>query len=408
MNWYQSMYLTDLLPYEIESKIKAGLKTGLTDYIFLLRSLQNVISDKKLGNYESFDALVGENSCQMRALIICKLIDGKNFSLISLEERTNSLINRIEGLLESSIISRLMHERITLQTVLKENDCFLLLDHDEFLMLACYLLERVKTTQNAGVFFECLIVKDKCAPNLLKHIGSVSSNFADQLVSKLRKKVAYDSVQKMREIANESKDEHLIKMLSEENSVLHNGHLLTTPMFWTYKAILHALKERSIEVFLHAKIVRFQNGIYEVTDNRWYSARVSVCDNTGNKAFKLERIQEEQEEGRCCFVVRGSAHIEMAYSSIEEWEQNLLSYSLDTIILAGAAEHRQYPSDEESDNLVTRLQDHEHETYTALAREEGFSLENPSTFFIQHVFAANSSIAKASHSEVSQGMKHVV
>ena len=62
-------------------------------------------------------------------------------------------------------------------------------------------------------------------------------------------------------------------------------------------------------------------------------------------------------------------------------------FSITDVILAGAADHRQYP-DPEQNALIEKMGDGEFETYKALAKLKGFSLDNPSTFFIQHVYAS--------------------
>ncbi|MBS0620639.1 MAG: hypothetical protein JSS61_04170 [Verrucomicrobia bacterium] len=54
-------------------------------------------------------------------------------------------------------------------------------------------------------------------------------------------------------------------------------------------------------------------------------------------------------------------------------------------ILAGAADHRQYP-DPKEDRRIEELEDGEFESYRKMARASGYALENPSTFFIQHVY----------------------
>lgn len=56
------------------------------------------------------------------------------------------------------------------------------------------------------------------------------------------------------------------------------------------------------------------------------------------------------------------------------------------VILAGAADHRQYP-DPEEDRRIEELGDEEFESYRKMARANGYALEDPSTFFIQHVYS---------------------
>lgn len=52
------------------------------------------------------------------------------------------------------------------------------------------------------------------------------------------------------------------------------------------------------------------------------------------------------------------------------------------VILAGAADHRQYLTQD-----TASIEDEEFNRYRQMAREEGFALTNPTTFFIQHVYA---------------------
>lgn len=70
--------------------------------------------------------------------------------------------------------------------------------------------------------------------------------------------------------------------------------------------------------------------------------------------------------------------------SISAWKRGISSKIVDAI-LAGAADHRQYPNPEE-DKRIKELNDQEFNNYQKIAARDGFSLENPSAFFIQHVY----------------------
>lgn len=63
----------------------------------------------------------------------------------------------------------------------------------------------------------------------------------------------------------------------------------------------------------------------------------------------------------------------------------MISSSNIKAILAGAADHRQYP-DPEEDARIEEEGGEEFKNYRKMARTDGYSLENPSTFFIQHVY----------------------
>lgn len=66
------------------------------------------------------------------------------------------------------------------------------------------------------------------------------------------------------------------------------------------------------------------------------------------------------------------------------WKSLIAAQNLQAI-LAGAADHRQYPNPEE-ERRIEVLRDEEFESYRKMARTCGYALENPSTFFIQHVY----------------------
>ena len=54
------------------------------------------------------------------------------------------------------------------------------------------------------------------------------------------------------------------------------------------------------------------------------------------------------------------------------------------VILAGAADHRQYPDP----NVEVKGDTAERLEYKRIALEEGYCLSNPKMFFIQHVYAS--------------------
>lgn len=66
------------------------------------------------------------------------------------------------------------------------------------------------------------------------------------------------------------------------------------------------------------------------------------------------------------------------------WKCLISAQKLD-LIFAGAADHRQYP-DPTEEGRIEELNDEEFQSYKKLARNSGFALENPTTFFIQHVY----------------------
>ncbi len=90
-----------------------------------------------------------------------------------------------------------------------------------------------------------------------------------------------------------------------------------------------------------------------------------------------------QDLVKSAIVVQGVV-ASIPFPSSTTWKAAISAQKLG-VILAGAADHRQYPNPDE-DQRIEELEDEEFKTYREVARANGYALENPSTFFIQHVF----------------------
>lgn len=386
-------YLHSLLPYEPEKKFKSYLRTGLNEYLLLLDGALKAIDALELNDLEEFDALVGENACQIRAVLISIIASKKENCFVSLKNKINKAKGRIFQLLEMETISKLMSSGIPLnEIILSENLC-VLLNFQEMFAVQCFFLREVKLSNHGDNLLDSLLVKEKCIPKRLKEFGNVSSSFTDNLVRKLRKATARQSVRFVRECARKSQDKNLIRMLSDEFSINHNNHLLCTPMFWTYKAVLFAAKLERVKVILHAKLLNKNSSCFEVSDEHWFDSEFDSCmEDKGSAGLRIKEINWDRLDKVPCIVFQGVSCLNNSNLFYrEKWKSDILRFPVDSIILAGAADHRQYPNKEDDNRLCQLVQDHEYETYRSLAREEGFSFENPSTFFIQHVYATNTS-----------------
>ena len=88
-------FLSYLLPYDANVKTFASLRTGLKEYQFLLKAFLEAVRCWRMGQFEKFDSLVGENACQIRAIWISliasrDLLDIEMSNLTHLEIFTES------------------------------------------------------------------------------------------------------------------------------------------------------------------------------------------------------------------------------------------------------------------------------------------------------------------------------
>ena len=100
-------------------------------------------------------------------------------------------------------------------------------------------------------------------PKKIKRFGEVSYNFADTLLSRLRRLVAFASVQFVRDQAFAHQDKNLMRMVNTQFTQYHNTWPCI-PMFWVYKTLLRTAQEQEVPLVLHVKFLKKNADGYEV------------------------------------------------------------------------------------------------------------------------------------------------
>ena len=93
-----SIYLRTLVPGSLEIKFKRegdAATQGLKKYICLLKIAQEAFTAFQQGNFKEFDALVGENACQIRAVKVAMIASKK---LVDPDPLVKSIKQRLEKL----------------------------------------------------------------------------------------------------------------------------------------------------------------------------------------------------------------------------------------------------------------------------------------------------------------------
>lgn len=356
--------LSQVLPYDPSQK-KGGteLKASLNEYSLLLTALEEAIEALRRGDFEQFDALVGDNACQIRAVKIAECAPAYIKALNSLQDQIVRAKENIQKL--PSSLDKL--GRKNFRQLLDEKGLDIELSSDELFLIKCYLLFVTKKPLPPNEKTPLCGNEESVSKNLLR-FGAVSQKSAQRLVDETRKSLSKDSVVYVRELANSLNDEQLIKICSD---AFTSKQIRTCiPMFWTYKTLLLAAEQRKLPLILNAKfVVKGQEKTIVDEESIYLNA----------KSFKQTAI-----------IIDGFVCREQLPSK-QEWIAEIKSQGLFDVVLAGAADHRQYP-DEKIQEVVEILKkpefkDPEFEGYKQLAKEKGYSFENPSQFFIQHVYA---------------------
>jgi hypothetical protein len=378
----------ELLPYD--SKLKreeVDLRTEIKEYRMLLNAALEAIHSLAQGDLIKFDSFVGENACQVRAAWIAIIASKEPEDRIALYRKITESNEEINKILNSTEIKEIGLKYRTLDHLLINEGISIKINFELYFVIQAFLLTEAKISPPNEDLFPSLQVPAKSDPKKLKRFGEISSTFAEKIIRKYRKFVATASVQFVREQAKQSGDKNLQEMLSDKFTINHNNHLVCTPMFWTYKSILFVLHNRKIPLILHAKFLKQEREGYRVIDEDWllFQSDAPLLESPNLTHKNIEEIDPKIP----ALVIQGIVLLDQNKpTSKVQWRKMILSYPITTVILAGTADHPQYPNIEQ-DELIYSLQDHEYESYKSLAKSEGFTLENPTTFLIQHVYSSH-------------------
>lgn len=363
--------LSALLYYNISEKKFGELQKSLKEYRLLVSALLESILALENGDLEKFDSIVGENACQIRAIRIAIIFSSNCKNYQTFRDQIGLVLSKIDELLAPKNISVLMSSGKSFKQILEEYNLNIQLTSDEAFKLKSYLLTEMKEVISNDEFMSSLCRKSKCTPIRIKRINpDISYSFTTRLASHLRQKLSAASVNFIRDLANDLQDSYLVHMVSDDFKITHNA-LECIPMFWTYKILLKSAQKNRIPIVVQVKFLeKHQNG-YRVNGEKFFF--FSPSQNT-----YIEGTPSESDLEKAACVIQG-----VAYSD-SSWDESLLVQSISHVILAGAADHRQYPDP----NHLISIESAEYDYFKLLAKTQGFSADNPKTFFIQHVYPA--------------------
>lgn len=385
------LYLSELLPYELDSKKNGSLRSSLKEYQALINAATQAIQAVKRREYQKLDSLVGENACEIRAVWLC-CYALKNRDTTLLENQLRAVSHSINDLLQPSKMNFLMQSDISLNMLLQQEELNISLNSEELFLIASFILTEVKTSRSSSEQIDSIFIKERADSKKLLQYGEITPSFANNLLSKLRKTLATASVQFVKEKAFALQDADLIAKVSDEFTFVHNA-LPCIPMFWTYKTLLTTAQQESIPLIIHAKFLEKNAEEYILVDEE----KLFYAVGRDGTYRQVQSTASDLEKPAC--VIQGIAVVDRASWSKSEWKARMSGKSVIDVVLAGAADHRQYP-DAALDSLFDDVEDRAYSAYKQHALNEGFAVENPSTFFIQHVYAALTS-KFFSHAEIA-------
>jgi hypothetical protein len=241
------LLLTSLLPFDVACYSKF-FRQQLQGYSFLIKSLLKAIEYLEEKEMHHFDALVGENACQIRALKLCQItsscIDSFSLKLPNLL----SLKHKINGLLDNPITP---YTGI-LQDFLIQHDLNVELSKDEVFIFDCFLLTMSKKSFPPTADSPLLLIEKSDSSAFKRFDPIISGQFAKEHFNKTRQRLAFSSVEFIRDEAQEiSGLEIASKMVSPAFTILHN-RLECISCFWSIFIIMKRSTQLKIPIILLA------------------------------------------------------------------------------------------------------------------------------------------------------------
>lgn len=377
-----NLKLSCLFNYDISEKRNAFLAKSLEEYRFFVQLAENASFHFQKGDYERFDSLVGENACQIRAVKIAIIASNKLIDFASLDERLSKLRKKMEELLHPKKLAQLMSANISLKELIEKEELDILFSENEMFMIQAFVLNEAKEPQFKADLISFITRKDKSDPKqLLKFNPIISCSVTRSLVSKMRRCLAENSIEFVKQSAIVLNDTVLIEMTSDKYTVIHNN-IPCIPMFWTYKVLLEMARLNSIPLIVHAKFLEKQENGYRLDHEEHLYFKPLVVNQ---QLAYVHMEPDESDLSKAAIIIEGVVCMDSLTESQakRKWKEDFFRHSIVDIILAGAADHRQYP--DPAIEIVTS--DGEYASYKAVAKLNGFSLDNPSTFFINHVYS---------------------
>lgn len=366
--------LSDLLPYDPQSKTGNRLASGLKEYELLLVVAEQAMESLAQGKFSCFDPLVGENACQIRAVKNCLIFAQYPVDFNGLLKVIRATKEKIAFVAAQSPGDN--DKEVSLGKLLKNEGGELILTYSEMYLIKAFLLTIVKTGKAPKEEFP--FVKNEYTDiKKLKAIVSIGTMFAENLVKKVRESLSLFSVAFVRELVlnNPASDGTIIN--SDKFLVRHN-RLHCLPCYRMTKVLmLQALHSRIPLVIIARQMAKDKN--YEILKE------VLLCFKSTSYGYEPRPLSSFSPHEPALVLLANACRNSHEFPELEYWKKELAEYNPVDLVLAYAAAHRQYP-DVNFDYLVKQERDEEYNFYKSKAVEWGCTIENPSLFFLSHAF----------------------
>lgn len=377
----RNISLISLLPFKPINQ--TNLHSGLKTYLFLLTSFEKAINALRKGDFEAFDAIVGENSCQIRAIWTAlnatnclQNIEPTLEQIAKIREKIATLLLKIPSDTRS---------KSTLQTFFENNpDLCFSLSFDEAFLFQSFMLTLVKIARDPKPE-RPLTRNDQSCSKKLMNWGELGRHLSDDLIKIFKEQLSKNSVLFLREKAALLGDTELQHMVAEEYTIKCD-RLSTVSYFWSFKTVTELASRHQIPIVMRCwqrhsgKEYKNEEGEKEV---------VLFFQKESNHPRYKEFKPLENDLNRTALVVEGITYrAKDELPDQETWRKELLEHDVTEYILVHAATHRQFLDSKEDYRIESAPTRSVYLQYKKKDEQIGCSLENPKHFFLNHAYCS--------------------
>jgi hypothetical protein len=325
----------NFLPHSIEMKIKSA--SSAVDILGILEKILNLadyaFSAMQRREYESFDSLIGENSCQIRAYMIYRFykeniinthsINSEHQSLkvllANVKDTKNFIIAKKTDFLNNEFSEK---TQVTLKSFLVDNALYLYFSTEIGLLIIMYILSKYTITNKEGIHTGINYL-------LMKENLEFSKTISRKIIHLYQVEVSKYSCLFIKKIACEISSifPSYIKVIDELLFKDDDGRSVL-PCYLTTDIILKHMSMNKELLVVNVCFEQKQEKIaFKVANNIFYN-------------FDKSKNLNYFESHKPCMVFRG---ISSNMSSSQQIEKNLLMLEVTRALLGSTVRHPQYP-----------------------------------------------------------------
>ncbi|MGD9152298.1 MAG: hypothetical protein PVG30_01390 [Gammaproteobacteria bacterium] len=378
----------DLLPQHPESIIRNSImedKLLKLMYFFVQETIETFDSFFIKKNYAKFDPHVGETSCQIRAYKILTITKRTSkYSSKRYQKKINQLYNtldKIDSLIKKK--TKCKTKGLAIQDFIKNNVCYYRLSKEELFLIQSYFLTKYKKS----------LGKNETYINYDNLINATNTNkkFVRKLVHDYQLKLSKASCEFVIDISNISKLPNCTQILQSLQFNDDDGRYVL-PCYDFMKVLL-------VNLFSHEFPILFIIERYLKKELKEIVPLVYVSEKQDKNDFVLN--DKNIPLHTPCFVVRGSVSYDNFFEETKNYIKRISALGVTDVLMLNMAQHPQY-----SGNLLSKYKDNPYKsTFESLllknnlegkeeellqmkekALKSGCCKENPSLFYVKHVF----------------------